>query len=87
MFRLMFCLSLPVIVALSILPGVTHAKDLTADGHQGSLQEQRACRPDVLRHCRRLMDESDSVMADCLRANARALSPACRDALRSAERH
>jgi len=76
---------LTLVVAWSVLSDFGHAKSLAVEGHQGSLLQQRACRPDVLRHCRRLMDRSDSVMADCLRANARDLSPACRDALRSAE--
>lgn len=76
---------LTLVVVLNVMSGFGHAKSLAAEGHQGTLLQQRACRPDVLRHCRRLMDRSDSVMADCLRANARDLSPSCRDALRSAE--
>lgn len=77
---------LAMVVAWSVLSGFGHARALAAEGHQGTLQQQRACRPDVLRHCRRLMERSDQAMADCLRANARDLTPACRDALRSAER-
>lgn len=77
---------LTILLAWSVLSGFGHAKDFAA-GHQGTLQQQRACRPDVLRHCRRLLDQSDSALADCLRANARNLSPTCRDALQSAERH
>jgi hypothetical protein len=82
----MSSLVLAVALVWSLLPPPLYAKDLAAEGHQGSLQQQRACRPDVLRHCRRFMDQSDAVMADCLRANAHQLTSACREALRSAER-
>jgi hypothetical protein len=81
----MIRLSLSMCVAFGILT-CGFAQDLRAQGHLGSVQQQRACRPDVLRHCRALMDESDYAISDCLRAHARALSPACREALQDAKR-
>ena len=42
----------------------------------------RACRSDVLRHCRDMQDQDDYAIADCLKAHERQLSPACRQALK-----
>jgi len=44
--------------------------------HQGTQQEQRACRHDVTRFCRQQVD--DYAIADCLRANMARLRPVCR---------
>ena len=52
-----------------------------AEGHLGTAQQQRACRPDVLRHCRGMMD--DHAIAACLKSNEQKLSSACRRALGS----
>ena len=83
----MIRLSLSMSVAFGVLTLVIgSAQDLRAQGHLGSVQQQRACRPDVLRHCRARMDESDYAISDCLRAHARTLSPACREALQDAKR-
>ena len=39
-------------------------------------EEQRACRPDVLRHCRGMTD--NYAIEQCLRSNMPRLRPACR---------
>jgi len=44
--------------------------------HQGTPQQQRACRHDVTRFCRQQVD--DYAIADCLRANMTRLRPVCR---------
>ena len=44
--------------------------------HRGTLEQQRACRPDVVRHCRGMSD--DYAIAGCLRSNVERLRPACR---------
>jgi len=44
--------------------------------HQGTPQQQRACRHDVTRFCRQQVD--DYAIADCLRANMARLRPVCR---------
>jgi hypothetical protein len=73
---------LPLLVAsLSLLPSVADAQDVRAQGHRGSVQQQRACRPDILRFCRNLQNQDDEAMANCLKANAEKLSSACRRAL------
>jgi hypothetical protein len=45
-------------------------------GHQGTPQQQRACRPDVVKYCRGIQD--DFGIANCLQANMPRLSAACR---------
>jgi hypothetical protein len=45
-------------------------------GHSGTPEQQRACRPDVIRHCRGMSD--DYAIEGCLRANVERLRPACR---------
>jgi hypothetical protein len=73
---------LPLLAAsLSLSPSLAHAQGAGGDGHRGSLQQQRACRPDILRLCRDLPAQDDEAMANCLKANADKLSPACRQAL------
>ncbi|HMA70031.1 MAG TPA: hypothetical protein VKP67_00850 [Xanthobacteraceae bacterium] len=80
-----------LIVSLTVLPATVLGEQVRADrvephriavkeeGHLGTPQQQRACRPDVLRHCRSMSD--DYAMADCLKANEQKLSAACRRAL------
>jgi hypothetical protein len=64
-----------VATALMILP---MGADATSPygGHQGTPEQQRACRPDVLRHCRGIND--DYAVDQCLRASMSGLKPACR---------
>ena len=45
-------------------------------GHQGTVEQQRACRPDVVRYCRGIQD--DYAISSCLQANMPRLSGACR---------
>jgi len=45
--------------------------------HMGTPEQQRACRPDVLRYCRNVQG-GDFAIADCLRANKQKLTAACR---------
>ena len=67
---------LPVLaLSLTVLPTVVSAQQ----GRLGTPQQQRACRPDVVRYCRGMDD--DHVIANCLRANIRKLRPACREVI------
>jgi hypothetical protein len=50
--------------------------------HRGTLQQQRACRSDVLKYCRNMQDQEDKAIADCLRVHVRQLSSACRQVLK-----
>jgi len=45
-------------------------------GHQGTREQQRACRHDVVRYCRGVHD--DYAISSCLQANMPRLSGACR---------
>jgi hypothetical protein len=58
-----------------ILPTAASAQE----GHLGTPEQQRACRPDVLRHCRGMQD--DNQIAGCLRANVQHLRSACRQVI------
>jgi hypothetical protein len=77
---------LPFLISLAILPTSVAAEEGGAAGHRGTPQQQRACRPDVLRHCRNVQDQDDYAMVDCLKAHERQLSPACRQALKEGGR-
>jgi hypothetical protein len=75
---------LPILMlSLAILPTSVPAEEgRAAAGHRGTLQQQRACRSDVLRHCRDIKDQDDYAIAVCLKAHEHQLSPACRQALK-----
>jgi hypothetical protein len=53
---------------------------------QGTAQEQAACRPDVVKHCKPLLNSNApstfSILA-CLQANREQISKACRAVLES----
>jgi hypothetical protein len=70
-----------LVVSLAILPTNGSAEEGRPDAHRGTLQQQRACRPDVLRYCHNMQDQEDKAIADCLKTHVRQLSPACREAL------
>jgi hypothetical protein len=61
-------------LALAIPPAAALAAE---EKHLGTPQQQRACRPDVLRHCRAVQG-GDIKIAECLEANLDKLTPACR---------
>lgn len=65
---------LPVLLlSLSVLSTPAFAQ---YGGHQGTQEQQRACRPDVVKYCRGIKD--DYAMSSCLQANMQRLSAACR---------
>jgi len=53
-----------LMLSLAVLPTSVLAQDGRAAGHRGTLQQQRACRPDVLRHCRDMQDRDDYAIVD-----------------------
>jgi len=78
---------LPILIlSLAILPTSMAAEEGRTEGHRGTLQQQRACRPDVLRHCRDMQDQNDDAIVHCLKAHERQLSSACRQALKEGGR-
>ena len=64
------------ILALALALVLASAVAQNYGGHRGTEEQQRACRPDVLRHCRGI--SSDYAMEDCLRQHVHVLRPACR---------
>ena len=70
------------VLSLAISSTTVSAEEGRTEGHRGTLQQQRACRPDVLRYCRNMQDQEDKAIADCLKVHVRQLSPACRQALK-----
>ena len=73
---------LALILPLAILPTGASAQERRSDDHRGTLQQQRACRPDVLRHCRDTQDQDDAAIAECLKAHVQQLRPDCRRVLK-----
>jgi hypothetical protein len=51
---------------------------IDAVAHSGTEQDEKACRRDVQRFCRKLMDQGDFTILACLKENRPKLSPACR---------
>jgi hypothetical protein len=49
---------------------------------RGSPQEQQACSRDVSRHCRKVMDEGDDAVRQCLLQHRSKLTDACRKVLK-----
>jgi hypothetical protein len=60
--------------ALAMLSAAAPAAE---EKHLGTPQQQRACRPDVLKHCRAVQG-GDVAIAKCLEVNTDKLTPACR---------
>ena len=60
---------------------VSVAVSTGALAHSGTDQEQQACNRDVQRLCRKLVDQGDFTILDCLKENRPKLSAACRDVL------
>jgi len=73
-------------LTFAMLPGIAFAQEGGAQGHVGTPEQQRACRPDVQRFCREMQNQGDYAMADCLKANARRLSSACRRVIEGGSR-
>jgi hypothetical protein len=82
MIRHLFVLA----VTLAVLPAVAVAQGGGAQGHLGTPEQQRACRPDVQRFCREMQNQRDYAIADCLKANGRRLSSACRRVIEAGSR-
>ena len=61
-----------IVLALVLFDGSASAEG----SHAGTPEHQRACRPDVMRYCRKVHD--DFAVADCLRAHVATLKVSCR---------
>jgi len=49
---------------------------------RGSAQDQQACSRDVSRHCRKVMDQGDDVVRQCLLQHRSKLTDACQKVLK-----
>jgi len=68
-----------LLLVLSLaLSTIAVAAEPPGEGHQGTPEEQQACRSDVARHCRSVQGKGDEAIVDCLKANIKKLRPACR---------
>jgi hypothetical protein len=77
-----FFLLLPI--AIAVATSVAYAQALGPQppgAHKGTVEQQRACRPDVLRLCRGIQDDDE--VTDCLKANVAKLRPACLQVMQS----
>jgi hypothetical protein len=70
-----------LIIAMTAASPIGYAQDSRTTGHKGTAQQQRACRPDVLRLCRGIHD--DDAIFECLKANTAKLHSACRELIES----
>ncbi len=68
-----------LIVAMTAASSVVCAQESRTAGHKGTTEQQRACRPDVLRLCRGIHD--DEAIYACLRTSIAKLRSACREVI------
>jgi Cysteine rich repeat len=72
------------VLALALVSSASaaFAQQAAAPQRQGTEQEQAACRRDVQRHCRSVIDQSDLVVLACLKENRTKISAACDQVLK-----
>jgi hypothetical protein len=66
-----------LILSVALVP----AAALAQNNNRGSEQEQSACRKDVTRLCKAVLDQGDFAVLDCLKANRPKISKACNQVL------
>jgi cysteine rich repeat protein len=74
------------VLALALVSSTTAAFAQQAAAppqRQGTEQEQAACRRDVQRHCRSVIDQGDFVVLACLKENRTKISSACDQVLKT----
>jgi hypothetical protein len=69
------------VLALALVSSTTAA--FAQQQRQGTEQEQAACRRDVQRHCRSVIDQGDFVILACLKENRPKISAACDQVLKN----
>lgn len=68
-------LSLIFMLALAL---IAIGEPASSQSRRGSEGEQDACRGDARRHCRKVIDQGDTAVFNCLSENKARLSRACR---------
>ena len=72
------------VLALALVSSTSAAfAQQAAPQRQGTEQEQTACRRDVQRHCRSVIDQGDFTILACLKENRPKISAACDQVLKS----
>jgi hypothetical protein len=64
--------------ALSVAVSIMGQNAASAQGTQGTSEQQAACQPDVMRLCGNFIPDVDRIVA-CLKYNEPYLNPACHD--------
>jgi hypothetical protein len=70
-------------LALVSSTSVAFAQQAAQPQRQGTQEEQAACRRDVQRHCRSVIDQGDFVILACLKENRTKISTACDQVLKT----
>ena len=71
------------LLATTLLVSATAGAFAQAPQRGGTPDEQKACAPDVSRHCRSVMNEGDFVILGCLQAHRAKISKRCDAVLKS----
>ncbi len=71
------------LLATTLLVSATVGAFAQTPQRGGTAEEQKACAPDVSRHCRSVMNEGDFVILGCLQANRAKISKKCDAVLKS----
>lgn len=57
------------------------ASGALAQHRQGTKSDEDACKPDVVKYCRKVMNQGDMVILDCLQHNRGKLKKQCKAVL------
>jgi hypothetical protein len=71
------------VLALALVSSTSAAFAQQPAQRQGTEQEQAACRRDVQRHCRSVIDQGDFTVLACLKENRTKISAACDQVLKT----
>ena len=73
------------VLALALVSSTSaaFAQQAAQPQRQGTEQEQAACRRDVQRHCRSVIDQGDFTVLACLKENRAKISAACDQVLKT----
>lgn len=68
-------------LALTLVVGLTGLEAMAQPQGRGTQQEQDACSRDVRRFCRKVIEQGDMVILNCLQQNRKQLSKGCQKVL------
>lgn len=78
MTRLILPAPLRFAVAFALMSVALIPASMTPAAAQDRATQEKACSRDVSRHCRKVMNDGDFAIQQCLLQNRDKLSPACR---------